>query len=184
MPRLRFTTAAEVFEAFPTASDDMHAKPTADAPQAFMRGLAKSATPEDAVTFCAYTLGRREAVWWACQCVRTIAQIAPGGEDATLKAAEEWVRDPAEQRRAAALGLGMAADRRAPTHWLALAAAWSGGNISPVDGNFLPAGSHMTARAARIAILVALANVGARERGPRLQICIEGGLRLMQDEPS
>lgn len=183
MSRLRFTTAREVFDAFPTAADDIKGSPTAESPPAFVRSLAASGTPEDAVTFCAYTLGRREAVWWACQCVRAIAQIASGTGDATLKAAEDWVRDPDEGRRVAALQLGMAADRRAPFPWLALAAAWSGGNISPLEGNSLPAGPHMTARATRIAILLALANVGARDRGPRLQVCVEGGLRLMQEEP-
>ena len=182
MTRLRFTTAREVFDAFPTASDDIKGRPTAEAPAVFMRSLAASGTPEDAVTFCAYTLGRREAVWWACQCVRSIVPLAPGSEDATLTAAEDWVRDPDEERRMSALRLGMAADRRAPTPWLALAAAWSGGNISPVQGNSLPAGPHMTARAARIAILLALANVGARDRRARLGVCVEGGLRLMQAE--
>lgn len=184
MSRLRFTTAHEVFEAFPTAADDIKSASTNDTPLVFMRTLATSGTPEDAVTFCAYTLGRREAVWWACQCVRAIAQVQPGGEHETLRAAEDWVREPDEERRQTALKLGMGNDRRTPFPWLALAAAWSGGNISPMEGAFVTAGPQMTARAVRIAILVALANVGARDRGPRLQLCVDGGLRLMQEEPA
>lgn len=181
MARFRFSSAQEVFDAFPTMADDMTALPAPSAPPAFVRALLASQTPEDAVTFCAYALGRREAVWWGAGSVRLCLQIAPGQEDAALRAAEHWVREPEDDRRRAALKLGMTTDRRRATAWLALGAGWSGGNISPDEHGTIAAAPHMTAQAVRTAILVALARVNARERAGRLATCAQQGVRLMQD---
>ena len=182
MSRLRFAAAREVFDAFPGLADDVRAQPTGDPPVAYLRALAAGDTPEDALTFCAYALGRREAVWWGCQCVRAIAQIVPGLEDASLTAAEHWVREPEDEFRVAALKLGGASDRRGPTPWLALAAGWSGGNISLVEGGHVASQPDMTAKAVRTAILIALARVSAKERGQKLSTCVDGGAKLMQLE--
>ena len=69
---IRFSTARQVFEAFATAANDIETPPTSDDPLVFLRALLDGPTPEDAVSFCAYLLPRREAVWWACQCLRQI----------------------------------------------------------------------------------------------------------------
>jgi len=178
MARSRFSTAQEVFDTFPSACDDIRAAPTAEAPLTFLDALRNSGTPEDAVTFLAYALGRREAVWWASQSVRLLSQIGIGQEDAMLLAAEDWVRDPEDQRRREALRLGMGSDRRLATTWVALAAAWSGGDVAPGQGGVM-ATPEMTPKAVRTSILVALATVTARERANRLQLCVDAGVRLM-----
>ncbi len=61
MSNLRFFTAREVFEAFPGAAGDMAGTPRDDTetPLDFLARLLASPTPEDAVSFCAYLLGRR-----------------------------------------------------------------------------------------------------------------------------
>src|SRR3712207_1866514 len=124
MSRVRFATAREVFEAFPGARQDIKASPTDEPPLAFMKSLLESPTPEDALSFCAYMLPRREAVWWACQCVRALIPN-PGEEDEkALRAAESWVRDPEESHRRTALRVGEKGDPRAAPSWVALAAAW------------------------------------------------------------
>ncbi len=182
MARPRFLTATEVFDAFPALVDDVTAPPAAEPPMAYLRALASGPTPEDALTFAAYALPRREAVWWACQCVRTLEGVQPGGEDELLRAAEAWVREPDEDRRQAALRLGTETDHRAASTWLALAAAWSGGNVSRFEGAFVRPTPEQTAKAARVAILIALARVGAKERSRRLSLCVDGAVRLMQQE--
>jgi hypothetical protein len=182
MSRLRFAAAQEVFDLFPGLSEDMRAQPTSDPPATFLRALAAGDTPEDALTFCAYALGRREAVWWGCQCARSIAQIPPGQEDHCLRAAEDWVREPEDERRLAALRLGTESDRRGATPWLALAAGWSGGNISLLEGGYVAPKPDMTAKAVRTGVLIALARVGAKDRGQRLGMCVDGGVRLMQHD--
>jgi hypothetical protein len=178
---LRFSTARDVFEAFPSAHEDITTSPAEVEPTAFVKRLATSATPEDAVGFCAYMLPRREAVWWACQCLRALNPSPPAEEAAALEAAETWVREPEEHRRRAALRLTSAADRRAPATWAAFGAAWSGGSM--VEGEHpVPTPPHLTAKAVRAAVLIALARVGAKERERHLQACIEGALRLVRDE--
>ena len=177
----RFTTAREVFDAFPTAHDDIEADPNDDPPLQFLKGLAKSATPEDAIAFCAYLLPRREAVWWACQSVRALGGASNGGEEKVLAAAEAWVREPEDEQRTAALELGMEGDRSAPTTWAALAAAWAGGSLVLGDQP-VPAPPHLTAKAVRAAVLTALARVSVKERADRLRACLDGGMRLAGEE--
>lgn len=178
MMRLRFSTVQEVFDALPTLRDDMEAEPTNEAPVPYLQRLGDSRTPEDGIAFCAYVLGRREAVWWACQCVRL---LLPGAaEFKGLQAAEAWVRDPEEEQRLAALACATGGDRRCPTTWLALAAGWSGGNIARPGHGTVMAAPHYTAKAVRVAILGGLSRVVARERAACLRQCLEGGVRLMQ----
>lgn len=181
MSRLRFATAQEIFDAFPAARDDIEASPTEEDPLAFLETLVASPTPEDAVGFCAYLLPRREAVWWACQCLRALDPTPPAEEAAAVQAAETWVREPEEHRRRAALQIGLEGDRRAPATWAALAAAWSGGSLY-LDGSTTPSPPHMTAKSARAAVLTALARVGAKQRPARLRACVDFALGLVRDE--
>lgn len=182
MSAARFSTAREVFAAFPSTERDINALPSDEPPLAFLQWLRRSATPEDAVSFLAYALGRREAVWWAAQSVRLLCRIAVGQEDAPLGAAEAWVRDPLDLRRREALRLGMTSNQRLATPWVALAAGWSGGNVGPSAQAVVQATPEMTPRAVRTAILVALATVSARDRSSRLQACIDIGVPLMSRE--
>ena len=179
MPKLRFATAKEVFEAVPALADDMRSGPSGEKPVGYIHRLAAGETPEDALTFAAYALGRREAVWWACQAVRGLGAAEPTDEGLTL--AESWVREPGEEQRRAALAHGTAADKAVPSAWLALAAAWSGGSIvagpTPVQTS-----AHLTPKAARSAVLIALAHVPAARRADRLKMCIDVALGLMQEE--
>ena len=178
MSRIRFTTARDLFEAFPAARDDMQAKPTDEAPLAFLKRLTESETPEDAVAFCAYMLPRREAVWWGCQCVRGLGVPHNSEEAAALKAAEEWVREPEERSRREALQLGTDGSRNAPASWLALAAGWSGGNMMPAESPPVPAPPHLTAKAVRAAVLTAVARLPVKERRENLKKCLNEALRL------
>lgn len=182
MARIRFESAREVFEAFPSLSEDLKSGPSAEHPVAFMRALLKSQTPEDALTFCAHTLPRREAVWWGCQCVRQITQVQQGQEDPFLRMAEKWVREPEDHVRMAALRLGLDSERRHATNWLALAAGWSGGNISVIEGAYIPAKPEMTGSSVRTAILIALSRIPAAQRAPTIATCLEAGIKLMQQE--
>jgi hypothetical protein len=151
--RIRFTTARQVFDTFATAATDILTQPTDEAPLVFIRKLALSDRPIDAIAFCAYLLPRREAVWWACQCVRAIQGDAVG-EDAAMKAAEAWVRDPEESMQRAALGLGASGHVRAATTWLA------------------------KAKAALAAIVLAMAKAGTRSQAGWIEACTEACIRF------
>jgi hypothetical protein len=177
--RLRFTSAQQIFDAFPTASEDIATPPANEAPLDFARKLARSSRPIEAVAFCAYLLPRREAVWWACQCVRAI-QGDQAVADPALKAAETWVREPEEATRRAALDLGASGNRRAATTWLARAAGWSGGDIAAAGIVPTPAPPHLTAKAVLAAIVLAMAKAGARSLDAWTAACTDACIRFAE----
>jgi hypothetical protein len=153
--RIRFATARSVFEAFPDLRYVV-APPSGDIePLEFAHALSDNPRPSDAVIFLSYLLPRREAVWWALQCVRAL--LGEGTVDEAFRAAEIWVRTPEDENRQAALSAANASDRRKPTTWLAFAAGWSGGSMVPSDQTPLPPPSAACAMAANSAIMMAVA---------------------------
>lgn len=180
MSTSRFTTAIQVFEAFPSLYTDMVAKPLEESPVAFAARTADSATPEDSLSFCAYMLDRRKATWWACQCIRRLGSPETPEEDMALRTAEAWVRDPDEKLRLEALAIGMNGNHRLPAVWAALAAGGSGGTMNQGDHPGPPVPDVLSARAARAAVLIALARTPARERASRIPEMASAAIRLYQ----
>lgn len=179
--RLRFNTARELFETFPTASEDMMAGPADQPSLDFLRDLLATATPEDAVTFCAYLLPRRVAVWWGHQCLINLPEGLVGQDSGLLASAEDWVREPEEERRYAALDAGMAAPIKTPGAWIALAAGWSGGSMAPSGMAPVVPPAHLTARAVNAAVLSALARVPLKQRAAVLSACVSMGIKMTEN---
>jgi len=178
--RLRFNTAAELFEAFPTVAADMLAKPTSQPSLDFLRGLVQSPTPEEAVTFCGYLLPRRVAVWWGHQCLTRLPGGDDPGEQALLALAEDWVREPDEERRYAALNAGMAPRMRSAAAWICLGAGWSGGSLAPSGMAPVVPAPHLTARAVNAGILTAVARAPAAQRGELISSCVAMGISFTE----
>jgi hypothetical protein len=87
MSLVRFATAQALFETFPELSQKISRRPNEQFPPKFLQALLTAGKVEDAVTFCAYLLPRREAVWWACRCARTpLGKIAEERAAAPLAA--------------------------------------------------------------------------------------------------
>jgi hypothetical protein len=181
MSRVRFATARALYETFPKSVTRIRVEPTDDPPVAFLQQLAADGNLQDAVTFCAHLLPRREAVWWACGCARLLLGDILQSKAAGLLAAEAWVYEPDEQHRLAALDLGQRSDSNDPLTWLALAAGWSGGLLGAHPAKTVPVPSYMTARAARVAIVLCSGTVRDEEmRTARLRECIAGGAKLAE----
>jgi len=183
MALIRFATVRDLFEAFPTAQQDVDAEPSDAPPLDYLRTLADSGELNKAVAFCAYLLPRREAVGWGCWSVRRLAEKLPAEEEPGVRAAEDWVEVPEEDRRVAALELGSRSNYQWPSTWLALAAGWSGGNIAlGIEGAFAPPPPQQTARAVRGALAAAVARLAPAERMDRLRTCVEAGMRIANEE--
>lgn len=178
--RLRFATAHELFEAFPTALEDMGASPSDRPSLDYLRDLVDSATPEDAVTFCSYLLPRRAAVWWGHQCLAHLPDLLAPHDHELLQVVEDWVREPEEDRRYAALDAGMSAPAKTPGAWIALGAGWSGGSMAPPGMAPVVPPPYLTARAVNAGVLSALARVAIKQRAAILSACVAMGARLTE----
>jgi hypothetical protein len=179
MANTRFQSVLQVFDAFPAITRDLTSAPTDEPPLGYLAKLLAGPTPEDAVTFCAYLLDRRQAVWWASLCLRHLGMPRDRDEEVALKTAEAWVRDPEEPRRIAALDLGLNGNHDIPAVWVAFAAGMAGGTIRTADALGPPVPPHATARAVRVAILNGIATVSVRDRNETLTACIDMGRRLL-----
>ncbi len=92
-----------------------------------MTQLAERGEFAAALRVAAHALPAREAVWWACQCAKTV------GPSPALQAAERWVVAPSDETRRAALPAAEAAGVGTPAGCAALAAFLSGGSLGPPD---------------------------------------------------
>lgn len=174
--RIRFATARNVFETF-VELRRVASPPGGDSPPLdYARHLLGSTRPSSAIVFLTYLLPRREAVWWARQCVGSI--LGPRANDDALRAAEAWVRAPEEENRRAALAIGGAADQALPTTWLALAAAWSGGSMTAPDVKPMAAPAAACAQAANAAIMLAITQSDPKVFRGWIDACVEAGLHF------
>jgi hypothetical protein len=180
MTRVRFHTANALFEAFPELSKKISTPPNDQFPIDYMKGLISTTSFEDALTFCAYLLPRREAVWWACGCVRDVLSEIPQSRSAALLAAEAWVGQPDNDHRQAALDIGTRGDEKDPITWLARGAGWSGGFLVAHPQRQVPMPPYMTPRAIRVALLLALSRVKPEERRSRVNFWIAEGMKLAE----
>jgi hypothetical protein len=196
MARLRFETVRDLCDAFPSAQDELRIEATDEPSLGFLAELSRQVPVDKAVGFCAYLLPRREAVWWGCNSVRSLTPPITVDERAPLQAAEEWVKDPEEERRLNALQIGRESNYRVATTWLALAAGWAGRTMPmgmfaefaalaqpKENGEWIPISPDQTAKAVRTAILIAAAKVDPKSRTELLLNCVREGARLAEDEP-
>jgi hypothetical protein len=180
MSQTRFVTTRALFETFPPSVTGISSDPTDEPPTAFLKKLSAQHEFRDAITFCAYLLPRREAVWWACGCVRALLGDIAASRARPINAAEAWVYDPDDEHRRAALEIGTQGDSNDPLTWLALGAGWSGGALVPHPQHLVPMPAYMTPRAARIAILLSARSFRPEQYTARMQACIVDGIRLAE----
>lgn len=99
-----------------------------------LQSLEDGGMARQAVRLVAYGLPQREAVWWACMCVRHTAPVTLADPDrAALEAAEAWVRRPSDEAREAAALRAEGAETKSPEVWAAKAVAWSAASAMPSD---------------------------------------------------
>src|SRR5262249_24880898 len=113
---------------------------------------------EDAVRFLAHALPKREAVWWAWQCARTAAGASPSPQAlAALAAVEQWVKDPSENNRQAALDPAAALEFGTAAGGAALGAFRSSGYYGPTPFKaVVPPDESLTAQAVVESVLSAV----------------------------
>lgn len=156
-PNFQFATARELYAAYPQIEEDLTAQPDGGAALDFMAALAGTPTPENALTFAAYALEKRPAVWWGHECLARADEVLTANDHEIMALAAAWVGEPNEATRYAALDAALASPAKTPGVWLGLAVGWSGGSMAPRGLPAVPPPMHLTARAVNAAVLSVLA---------------------------
>jgi hypothetical protein len=129
-------------------------------PRQYIDALDKAGHLPDAARFLAFALPRREAVWWATQCVRQIpALVTDEKAIAALAAAEQWAADPTDEKRRAAFAAAETAGFDKPAACAALAAFLSEGSMAPPNLQSVPAPPHAGPAAAATAVVLAALSI-------------------------
>jgi hypothetical protein len=146
-------TAAEVCQHVPLGDEARKLLRDGLTPQQYLDLLEEKSQYLDGLRFLAHALPKREAVWWACRCIRQVPGAKPSA--AALQAAENWAADPSEDNRRAAWTAAEAAGLDTPAGCVAAAAFWSGGSLGPADVAAIPPGERLTAQGVAGAIMLA-----------------------------
>jgi Family of unknown function (DUF6931) len=151
-------SATEAVPGFAPVGEGVPAPAPGQTPLEYVQGLASSGHFSDAEGFLASALPRREAVWWACRCVRSTLGSEPSREaDLAVRAAEAWAVAPGDVNRRKAMPVAEAVGFGHPAGCVALAAFLSGGSLVPPGLKEVPPPGDAFARALAGSILLAAA---------------------------
>src|SRR4051812_34655329 len=100
-------------------------------PRPFLDTLIEKNMHEDAVMLMAHAMPKREAIWWACQCVRLAAgdKLTPPASD-LINESEPWVAKPTDEQRRQAFDKAERAGFDPPAGLLGMAVFFSSGSLS------------------------------------------------------
>ena len=156
LSKIRAALAADVCTRFEPSEDAAALMEAGLSSALYLERLVASELFNDAVTFLAQALPKREGVWWACLCVRGSMPRPPEAEEtAVLEAAEAWVLEPSEQNRREAMAAAEALGFEAAAAWTGAGAFWSGGSLAPPDLPEVPPDDKLTGTAVACAVNVA-----------------------------
>jgi hypothetical protein len=129
--------------------------------------LLKRGLSADALAVVARILPNRYVVAWACECLKSTLplQAEPSDVDrAGLALAQQWLSDPSEENRRAAMEFAERGEFGSPGAWIAASAGWTGGSLLPRGYDPVPPPEHLPAEAA-VAALRLSASQGPDYRG-------------------
>ncbi|RFB76356.1 DUF6931 family protein [Methylovirgula sp. 4M-Z18] len=180
MKHLRFSTAGQVIDAFPNLRGQIPATNLELEPFAFIDSLLAQGDARQAMAFCAFVLPRRDAVQWLCGALRRQFQ-QPNGTDANLLGlVEEWLKKPVEAARRAALDAGMNDPNKGACAWAALAAGWSGGNLSPSTEQPVPPPQHLTGQAVNVGLTLLVAGLPLAKQRDKMEEFVGDAVALLR----
>ena len=145
---------------------------------AFSRRLLNSETPEDAVTFTAFALMPRAAIWWGYEAVRTHVASLPNEDAELLHKIAKWTQNPYDVLRWEIMARALYSDYRSSSVYLGLAAGWSGGRVAPNDT--LPVPRWRSPQAVGAAVLSALRPSDTESRSDQIGRVLAIAAPMMQ----
>ena len=150
-------------------------------PRPFLETLIARGHHADAVLLMAHAMPKREAIWWACHCVRKTAErgLDPGSE-AIVAAAEKWVAKPSDEGRREAFRLAEAESFAPPAGFVGMAVFFSSGSLSLPGMPVVPPKDHLTAGMVGNAVKVAAASRGGAKMPETYPPLLAVGLEIAE----
>lgn len=152
--RIRFTTAAQVAEAFPAAAEDLGDVPDDVSPLDYVQLLVEQENSIAALMFTALALPKRDAVWWGCLTLRGMGTADPLTAEG-VRLAEAWCRHPEEEERRAAGEFAEENYFEGAGPWIAFAAFTTSGSMAPAGLQAVPPSPEISGKAVAMAIMLA-----------------------------
>ncbi|MFD1881853.1 DUF6931 family protein [Paracoccus pacificus] len=128
----------------------------------YLLRLRSSTTPEEAVTFTAFAALPELAVNWGYECLRAMAEHLNPQERPLMEMIASWLSQPNTALRHRIARDALWATSRAPSVFLGLGVAWSGGSVAPNDPVAPP--PYRAPRAINSAVLSCLARSDLNRR--------------------
>lgn len=148
-------------------------------PPDFLDALVAAEAFPDAVKFLAYSLPRRESIWWAWVCARRASGPQPEPLlKAALDATERWIAQPTDAHRRAAMAAAQKADFGTPAGCAALSVFFSGGSITPPEAHPVEAPEGSCPRAVAGAVTFAALSGEAKDAADAFRSFITQGIEV------
>ena len=148
-------------------------------PAEFIQVLIEKEDYTDAVRFIAYALPKREATWWACLCARScLNEQSKETDKKAVELAEAWVYKPTPEHCQPNYQAAEATAFKTAAGWAAMAAFWSGDNISPVEGNVVVPSDDLPPKAVAGAVMLAAVQDGPGKIKEKYQHFIRQGIDI------
>ena len=145
----------------------------------FLQQLIAQQHYPDAVRLLAHALPKREATWWACLSARHgITETTPANQIKAIELAEAWVYKPTDDNRRPTLAAAEATAYNNAASWAAIAAFWSGTDISPTPLAVIPPSEKLYAKAVTGAIMLAATLGEAEHIKDKYQLFLKQGLHI------
>ena len=164
----RFATTKDLLSSFPAAAAYLRDAGSPEVSLHYVERRVAEKRLDLAISYCAFLLPRREAVWWGCQCIADVDSLNDC-ERECVGVARAWALRPDETRRLRALKKGLDSSNMLSGTWMALAVGRSGGNVAPAEAEPVAADPAATALAVRAALLSGATRVAHDARDAIMQ---------------
>ena len=134
----------------------------------------------DALRVLAAWLDKRKAVWWGAACLELACGDRIQPQAGLIALSRAWAREPTEENRRNALDAAETADTKLPACWLARAAGWSGGSLSPPGLPVVPPDEKLMPQALIGALLLAAVFINPAHCADNYGKFVEQGKELAQ----
>jgi hypothetical protein len=143
---------------------------------AYIDALLADGLLEDAVRATAFLLPRREAIWWAARCVRSVlTAVADPKAVAALDAAEKWAAAPTDEARRAAFAAAEVVGIGTPAGAVGAAVFFAEGSLAPPKQPAVAPAPHLAPTMAANALLLAAVVAEPQHAADRLRAFVALG---------